>query len=928
MSKKSKINKINLDNLYFKLYEFLHSNPEAIAFCNNSVWLNQLANHLSSTYKDNCDLTLSFFFESQLLFVVYSSVAGVLDYHVDVSSMNLDTFAKLMFGQQKCSDFLAASFSNSDLANSDLYRDYSIQDAFANMRSSWTNYKTRLGYNEDSFFEVDEIHTARSKISKEHILWCHNKSCTGKSYLGINTLNYLGKPCIVFNRAVDRIGDTRFLRLVLEHATNCSVLIDDLQCDIDFARFLLPFLAKNAEDIKRRNIYIFLVSWTSLAESSEFREYTQIIPIIRTKPQKYITLMQKKLANTALRSICGDNLSLINTAIEIQKHTPKNIATDYEKKLFQNYVQTEDLSQIKLIYILAVLGAYEFETPIRFLDQYGSLDYDSVKTVKIQENQIFLAHRTVSNFIAYYIEKHYELPITRKSIIKKYIKYIDSRKKWSALVHLIGEENQTELLSVSPLWALMYYFQSNLRQQTLKDPSWNNTPSSMYFVLSTAEILGVVDEYEDVIEALCHYFSVADGRVNVKYDELKTTDDFVFIREKMEQEDLSNPPTEYEEAQTLNLELIHKNWLFGLLIGLKNVLIDYGHKELVDAVEKELLYAQDPEGFWYPKRVPWVSARIMIGLATAGFSKSDECIQKGIEYLYNSSTAYHWLAHTGGWNNEYETTSLCLEALIKSGEDCECEFLQKAANLLLSKSQVWMKPEYDIDGTTSACALLKILGVKQEMLSYIESLAVRNIHEIVDSFDQLDYSQSQSCEITQIAYYCIELCWYLLEKDIPSLLDKFIERSEYGGDVMQSRKIFISYIEENRTIERIRKIAHHLSAQGFTVFFYDDLPVGTNLPEFMNKITESDAILVIGTKKYKEKAEAIRRGGVWYEFCVLSHEFMSQNYLKIIPMAIDQFDEAFPAVFTANKGIDAKRIDARFLERLTNYLNAKFEEAK
>ena len=96
----------------------------------------------------------------------------------------------------------------------------------------------------------------------------------------------------------------------------------------------------------------------------------------------------------------------------------------------------------------------------------------------------------------------------------------------------------------------------------------------------------------------------------------------------------------------------------------------------------------------------------------------------------------------------------------------------------------------------------------------------------------------------------------------------------------------------------------------------------------MNKITESDAILVIGTKKYKEKAEAIRRGGVWYEFCVLSHEFMSQNYLKIIPMAIDQFDEAFPAVFTANKGIDAKRIDARFLERLTNYLNAKFEEAK
>ena len=94
--------------------------------------------------------------------------------------------------------------------------------------------------------------------------------------------------------------------------------------------------------------------------------------------------------------------------------------------------------------------------------------------------------------------------------------------------------------------------------------------------------------------------------------------------------------------------------------------------------------------------------------------------------------------------------------------------------------------------------------------------------------------------------------------------------------------------------------------------------------EFMQKINECDATIVIGTKKYKEKSTQIKSGGVFFEACVLSREFMNSNYEKIIPVAFDEFNESFPEPFAINKGIRVKRVDSRFLKSLSLELKNKF----
>lgn len=885
----------------------------------------ELCSGMDKKNKNILNANLEFTFKNNLLFEIKTTRDTEFIFQIDISNINFDLLSQLLFLQISCSDFLCKSSQLLDIQP----MAFDIESVVKEAGNSWEKFIERIGYKEEDFLVSDESHLAKKQIEEENILWCYNKSCTGKTFLGIYSLTYCNYIRFVYNPTVDNTCNLDFLKILLEYGTNCALMIDDLQCDVELAKRIMSFICTHKDDIKIRNVHIFLTSWSSLTQAREFSAFTTKIPTIKTKPQKFIKIMKDKIDNQELLDICGDNLALISTALRIKRSNFNSKSTkSYKHELFECFVQTHDKEQLKIIHILAVLGTYEFETPMLFINNFGVLRLENITTAKIVGESIFLAHRTVSNFIARYIEQEGNCFFyQRKEIIKRYINFIDNRKKWKALVHLMGENNRTDILSVSPIWNLMYEFQNNLKRQTKIDPTWENTPSSMYFVISTAKMLGVVDEYKDVIDALCSNFSLKDGQIEIRYDILQTTNDFIKIKERMIEEDSTALFIEYELGKDIDLIIIHRNWLYGLLIGLKSVLVECGYQELINKIELELIKSQQEEGYWYPRRVPWVTARILIGLAEAGYSMKDECISKGVVYLLHEIRNRRWDAHTGGWNNVFETSSLCLEALIKCGLDCERDLPKDVTDYLLENAQIWMSENCEIDGATTACALLKILGIQESLLCYINELANRNIHNIVELTGQLDFNSVQSCKTTQIAYYVIELCWYILEKDISSLLDDFIVRSEQEMEVkgMGNTKIFISYSEDSPYhIKKVTRIAEHLEKEGYDVYFYEKAPLGTNNMEFMQKISQCDATIVIGTKQYKKKSTEIKAGGAFFEACVLSREFMNENYEKIIPIAFDEFNESFPEPFAVNKGMRAKRVDEKFLANLSKELKNKF----
>ncbi|MDR0752070.1 MAG: toll/interleukin-1 receptor domain-containing protein [Christensenellaceae bacterium] len=869
-----------------------------------------------------------YFFAGDYQFDWVMKKDNYIDIYIDLQKIDAQDFDEFIFGRKNITD-IVRKYCNSvgvDFIGIDL------TTTFENAYGSWDSYLNRIGYDEENLINSPETDKMKTSLLERNIVWCHNKSCSGKTYTAIKLLLNTQRKCVVYNPCFQLSCDYNLVKLLLAIGKNFSLLVDDIQCDVEKAKELLDFVYNNANSFVNRNIKVFIVSWSSLLIEDDFKWYSTVLPTFTTNPNDYIELLRTKIKNKSLLSVCGDNIALLNAASKVAADASGNL----EEHLFKVFVHTSEANKLVQIHKLCVLGIYEYTASKEFLG-LPVISVDDFNTLKIAGTKYYAGHREICQFVASYIEQ-LEIPnlSERRSIIREYIMSVDNAQKWRTLKQLVGGRGAEDLNAISPIWNTLYCFEQEIKTQTEKDPSWSNTPSSMYFVLNTASLLGVAEDYIDVLKSFCDKFSLSDQQpfISLKYDEIKTTNDFLQIRTRMIDEDSISYLTDYETGSEFDCASAHKNWVLGLIVGLKKELIDAGYESLYDNAIKELFRIQNSEGFWYPKRVPWVTARIIIGLSQAGYSVANDHVKNAIDYFFNIlGNNSFWEAHTGGWNSIYETSSLCLEAIFRSGY-YECnkqnEAVSRVTNYLLQNKGDWMAENNEIDGSATTCSLLKIVGIKKDLLQYITDLCERCIFNTVSENETLDFNQVQSCNTTQIASYIIELCWYIFERDLPSLLENFVSRSSYRDELVtikehKVKSIFISYSEDSvEHIEKIRKISDKLKNGSYKVYFYADEPVGINNIKFMrNGIEQSDIILVIGTLKYKEKATNMEEGGVFFENNVISAVYMQNQYEKIVPIAFDKFSDSFPLPFSNNKGLRCKRIDKNFLNKILKEINKK-----
>lgn len=100
-------------------------------------------------------------------------------------------------------------------------------------------------------------------------------------------------------------------------------------------------------------------------------------------------------------------------------------------------------------------------------------------------------------------------------------------------------------------------------------------------------------------------------------------------------------------------------------------------------------------------------------------------------------------------------------------------------------------------------------------------------------------------------------------------------------------KAFVSYSwDSNEHKKWVRELSTRLRKDGVDVILDQwHLVPGDQLPEFMERaVRESDYVLIICTKKYKERSNN-RQGGVGYEGDIMSAEvYTTRNHRKFIPI--------------------------------------------
>lgn len=206
-----------------------------------------LTNGIDKKDRTICDVYLKFTYKNDLIFEI-KSLNNKLVFQIDITNVDFDILTQLFFLQISCSNFLCRS---SQLIGT-LPPTFEIEKLIKESEGSWERFVDRIGYKEEDFFVSDESLISKKIIEEENILWCYNKSCTGKTFLGIYTLTYCNSVKLVYNPAVNNTCSLDLLKILIEYGTNFALLIDDLQCDVELAKTMLSFICNNKDDIKAR----------------------------------------------------------------------------------------------------------------------------------------------------------------------------------------------------------------------------------------------------------------------------------------------------------------------------------------------------------------------------------------------------------------------------------------------------------------------------------------------------------------------------------------------------------------------------------------------------------------------------------------------------------------------------------------------------
>ena len=145
-----------------------------------------------------------------------------------------------------------------------------------------------------------------------------------------------------------------------------------------------------------------------------------------------------------------------------------------------------------------------------------------------------------------------------------------------------------------------------------------------------------------------------------------------------------------------------------------------------------------------------------------------------------SNTRDLWCAHTGGWNNELETTSICLDGLYKCGVDINNDIKFKKAIEYLKYAIPYLREESIMDGPWAASLLIELNDTDVSIdyiIDYIKELADTKIPNLIKDSSMIkdqDIYISQSAEATIATYYITESCWILLADNLQELMDEFV----------------------------------------------------------------------------------------------------------------------------------------------------------
>jgi hypothetical protein len=372
-------------------------------------------------------------------------------------------------------------------------------------------------------------------------------------------------------------------------------------------------------------------------------------------------------------------------------------------------------------------------------------------------------------------------------------------------------------------WESLTILVNYVSRETATDPTWrNNTGSAVFAAIA---LLSVGNrECNNILKYLNYKWNIEGvDDLPIPNDTIPTEEiDFQEIKKTMEAEEsiLGKSFSDVDKVENIDFSRMHYTWVLGLLLGLAG----YNPSENMEAEDKLLNLAskaQSPDGSFYPARVPWITARVLIGLASVGESiRTSDVVKHACEWLCRPYPAgpYRlgiWEPGTGSWNTVLGTTAMCINALIRCGVPSTDPHVKAGISYLKGKKGIWATPGKEIDGAFAIETILAVEGrwrnVDTELNTLLSWIQQRGAWEVKGVVELSNESHDESCKISQISSSLIRIVWDTVKRELPLLLEGLsVSRySMFIDDVAKPIKHIYEQLIE-KTEELKRKIDHEI----------------------------------------------------------------------------------------------------------------------
>lgn len=581
---------------------------------------------------------------------------------------------------------------------------------------------------------------------------------------------------------------------------------------------------------------IVYICWRSALKSiSIFYEASGCTGVECTGDDVIIELIRnnglEKYEQEIIKNSAGDVLIAQSTIEFIHSTLAFPTESQLAQKLFFTATRNQALSNNSLLvlYHIVALGEFEIHVKKEYLDHISEegvaelMAAGILRTYRAESNTIYISigHRSLAHKLVTYLRTYLTGLNNPIDLAVQYLSLCGEQQILSTLERL-DLELETNDSVLSKLWQAFCNMKYSVIKQIGADSTWGNNMASMIFAVEALNNMVPTNEISLALnhtaEEIRKRWGPADNNDGIVFigkqygiDETVEIIDFIEnIKRTMKVDESKYCYTNSMKSDSIDYQLFHDNWLLGLLLGFEGSLKSNGkNKDAYIACAEKL---QLPNGAFYPERVSWVTARMIMGLCQCGLQYSNPVVRKACNWLVQQIRPRNemiwpeginlqcggWHSGTGVWNSDEQITLMCICALFLAQYP-----IRRNSMITSIIHEFWRCRENLEEHFKTKGAVLDIVWIIDVML-----LDHRNPIELQDEIKDLtDYvlgkwsssvlssaeKETESSDVSFMAKELLQIVWSLLYQNIGQLL-KGLELNYSAAS--NSKSIFISYRRE------------------------------------------------------------------------------------------------------------------------------------